>query len=381
MPNLLEAVIPRILSQGLVALRENAIMPRVIRTDFSSEAAQRGQSIDVPIPSDMGDAEDVVPSKIDQDPVDLTPTYRSITLDRWKKKGWTLSDKEMREIQAGYPNVQITEAAKSLANTLDKDILSLYKTIPHQVGVPGETPFQDASGTEVYKQLLAAKEARRILNKNACPEDNRRLVLGVDAEANATVLPALLSADRAGTDDIIREAAIGRKMQFDWLLDQNVLSHTQGLATGTSITTSAAASEGDVILPITGASSAPNVGDLITIDGLDGFSFVVQSGSTQSSLNIYPALPADVTSGTTVNTDDTDSVENLAVHRDAFALAIRPLDDVDSLGNSITTFVDDVTQIPLRLEIKRQNKQTLFEFDILYGFQSIRRECAVRVRG
>ena len=42
---------PKILARGLLALREQATMPRVVNLDYSSEAASKGDTIDVPIPS------------------------------------------------------------------------------------------------------------------------------------------------------------------------------------------------------------------------------------------------------------------------------------------------------------------------------------------
>ena len=50
--NTLSNIMPKILARGLMALREQAIMPRVVNGDYSREAAQKGQTIDVPIASE-----------------------------------------------------------------------------------------------------------------------------------------------------------------------------------------------------------------------------------------------------------------------------------------------------------------------------------------
>ena len=51
MANTLTAVIPRILAQGLLALRGATIMPRLVNTDYGQDAKQKGSTVDVPIPS------------------------------------------------------------------------------------------------------------------------------------------------------------------------------------------------------------------------------------------------------------------------------------------------------------------------------------------
>jgi hypothetical protein len=40
-----------------------------------------------------------------------------------------------------------------------------------------------------------------------------------------------------------------------------------------------------------------------------------------------------------------------------------------------------VSGVALRMEVVRQNKQTLFDFDVLYGAACVRPELAVRLAG
>ena len=46
----MDAVAPRILAQGLLVLRENAVMPRLVNRDYESDAKMKGQVVDVPLP-------------------------------------------------------------------------------------------------------------------------------------------------------------------------------------------------------------------------------------------------------------------------------------------------------------------------------------------
>jgi hypothetical protein len=47
----------------------------------------------------------------------------------------------------------------------------------------------------------------------------------------------------------------------------------------------------------------------------------------------------------------------------------------------VQSVVDPISGIALRLEVSRQNKQTLFEFDILGGAAVIRPELACKIAG
>ena len=77
-------------------------------------------------------------------------------------------------------------------------------------------------------------------------------------------------------------------------------------------------------------------------------------------------------------------VVNLAFHRDAFAYATRPLAQLTSevsFGSQISSMQDPKTGLVMRLEVSRQHKQVVWEFDILWGVKLVRPELAVRIMG
>ena len=73
MPNSLAEVTPKLLAQGLLALRENSIMPRLVNGDYDSMAAQKGATIDVPVPSAIA-AQAVSPGNTPPATADVAPT-------------------------------------------------------------------------------------------------------------------------------------------------------------------------------------------------------------------------------------------------------------------------------------------------------------------
>ena len=379
MANNLEAAIPKILAQGLVALRENSVMGALVNRNFDTDARQRGSTVDVPVPSAMGDATDVIPNHIPYPANAIAPTLVQVKLDQWKKVEFALTDKDIMQVMDGFVNLQILEAARSLANTVDKSVLMLYKQIAGAAGTAGQTPFQpDVAPPAPYKGLKAVQDARAVLNRQLAPIGDRRIILDVDAEANATALPQFVSAMNAGTDETIREGMIGRKLGFDWYMSQNSLTHVTQLA-GTVITSGTANIKEVKTLTVSGATVAPAEGDLFRIAG-DPTGYVVGINATLTSWPISPPLKKDAPASSAI-TVIADHVVNMAFHRDAFALAVRPLLDIDPVGNRIESFTDGLSGLTMRLEVSREYKQTKFCFDILYGCSVIRPGLACRILG
>lgn len=380
MPNNLEAVIPRILAQGLVALRENSIMGALVNRNFDIDARQRGSTVDVPIPSSMGDAVDVIPNHIPYPAPAITPSMVQVKLDQWKKVEFAMTDKDLGQVMDGFTNLQVLEAARSLANSIDKSIMGLYKKVPGSAGTAGQTPFQpEVAGTYAsHRGLGAAQEARKVLNRQLAPMADRRIILDVDAEANATSLPQFISASDSGSVETIREGLIGRKLGFDWYMSQNSLTHVTQAA-GILTTAGVANTIGVKTLTTSGATVAPAEGDLFRIAG-DPMVYVAGKDATLTSWPISPALKTAPAASTAI-TVVPSHVVNMAFHRDSFALAVRPLLDIDPVGNRIESFTDDLSGMTMRLEISREYKQTKFCFDVLYGCAVIRPETAVRILG
>jgi hypothetical protein len=100
------------------------------------------------------------------------------------------------------------------------------------------------------------------------------------------------------------------------------------------------------------------------------------------SPGLYQAIPAAVTAVTVKGTSGTTYPQSLAFHRDCFAFASRPLiDETDGLGNIITSAVDPVSGLALRLEVSREHKRTRWSFDLLWGSQCVRPELGCRLWG
>lgn len=384
MSNTLTTVLPKILARGLLALREQAVMPRLVNADYSAEAARKGDTIDVPLPSAIA-ASDVTPSNTPPTASDSTISQVQIALSNWKKAGFHLSDKELMEIDRNetFVPMQMSEAVRALANAVNASVHAEYAGVYGYIGTAGTTPFA--------ADVSDATEARKLLNKQLAPRGERRAVLDFDAEANALALAQFSDAEKVGSAEVKIEGEIGRKFGIDWFADDGVPNHTAGTASdsGTyTITTGAAGTAGDATVTIKTDTGSPTLvaGDVLSFAG-HAQTYVVTSGATLDgtgvAVSISPSLQASVADAAAVDVRASHIV-NLAFHRDAFALAMRPLTagtaDL-SLGNQILSMTDAQTGLSLRLEVSRQYKQTVWEFDVLWGVKLVRPELAVRIAG
>lgn len=385
MANTLDSYMPKILATGLSVLRERCVMPRLVNSDYSTEAAEVGDVINIPKSRPMV-TRAVVPGHVPVASPDVTSDNVQIPLETWEEAPFHLTDKDMLEIDKNryFMPLQVAEAAKALANSINLSIMANYVEVYGQVGTPGTTPFaSDAS---------AAVDARKLLNIQLAPKTDRRGVLDADAEANAISLAAFRDADKTLSNQVIIEGEIGRKYAIDWVYDDHVPAHTAGDAD--SYITNGTPAAGAKTLAMDGGTGDPVVGDIFTIAGIDIPNhpgtlqqFVVTSltGSapTYTAVNFEPALPESVGDGVALTFAASGTV-NLVFHRDAFAFAMRPLraSRVDAeLGNRILSMRDTQTGIVLRLEVTRQHKQTNWSFDALWGSKCVRPESAVRLAG
>lgn len=411
--NVLDNIVPKILARALLVLRARCIMPRLVNSDYSTDAARKGATIDVPIPVAVGTIP-VAPTQVHTEPgvgeSGLDPGLIAIKLDNWRQnKPIHLTDKDMAEIDMNetFLPMQLEEAIKALASYINRDIMQEYLGVYGYQGTAGTTPFGTGVG------VSDATGVRKILNKQQCPPSDRRGVLDFDAEAAALDLSAFSDADKIMSAIVKMEGEIGRKFGIDWAADDDVPYHTAGTCDALTITTALAGEVGDVSIAVTGDTENETilVGDIITITNTpddDEQTYVVMPGKDTvdgyldetgdnggykipaspfkiADLYIAPGLKQIADADATITLKPSHRV-NLVFHRDAFAFATRSLDDANALakilgGSQILSMQDAKTGLVLRLEISRRNKLTVWEFDILWGTKLVRPELACRLAG
>jgi P22 coat protein - gene protein 5 len=394
MSNVLADIQPKILSIALESLRENAVFPRLVNTDYSGEAAQKGETINIPVPTKMA-VQDVIPGPYSQNQPDMQIDTVPLQMNNWKESAFTLNDKEVLQILDGdVMNMQVREAGIAIANAIDKSLIAFYKGVYNFVGTPGTAPFA-GSPAEAIK-------ARAILGKALASFNDRRVVIDTDAEANAIALPAFQYFQNSGTSETQREGDIGRKFGMDWSVDQNLPVHTAGTLNGTLVTSGPATAvtipdandpalrnpRSTYTMTITGATNGSTLvaGDILTVVG-DTQTYVVLNNAVAAggsiAASIQPAPKVAWAAGASVSVKPSHQI-NLAFQRDAIALAVRPLGSnsiAAELGDQSMTMVDPVTGVPLRLQVRSEFNRVRFAVSALWGGGLIRPAHVVRIAG
>jgi hypothetical protein len=380
--NTITNVLPKLLAQGLMALRQHAVMSRLVNRSYDSLAAQKGSVINIPIPSAIT-ARDVTSAVSYPANVDMNPTVAQVTLDFWKEAPFQLSDADMLSVMDGTIPMEASEAIKSLGNAVDTYIAGKHVGFFSKTGTQGSaTPFAT---------IGIATDLRKVLNKTLTPVDNRSGVLDPDAEAAFLGISNVLQVDQSGSPEAIVNGSIGRKLGIDWYMNQNVTTYTPGTAWSNPASwtfdgsNQAGVSTADVVYT---GSGTVKIGDIFALTS-GGLGYVITAVATMvtavtNSVTFYPPLRVTVaTAATLVVGGSTAYVVNQAFHRDAYAWASRPLQgaSIEGLGHTFQTAVDPITGIALRLELSRQYKQTTFSFDILGGANVVRREFGAKSGG
>ena len=376
--NTLTYAVPTLLAQGLMALRQNCVMPRLVNSNFENMASEKMATINVPVPSAIAIVQ-VSPSYVAPDDVGVVPTSVPITLDQWWEAPFFMSDKDLLESINGTVPMQASEAIKTIANKIDAALLGLYVDVYGYAGSAGVTPFAS--------DVSEITAARKTLNNQLAPLDDRRFVINADAEANALGLRAFQDMSFSGSAAGIVDGKLNRKLGFDWYMDQNVPTHTTGTVAVSFINKSgtSVAAGLKTLVSTTGGTAALLNGDVFTIAG-DTQTYALtaaasRSGGGDMTIVFEPGLKIPLTGGEAITLKASHTV-NLAFHRDAFAFVSRPLaDNADGLGNIIQSAIDPVSGLALRLEVSRQHKRTRFSYDVLYGLACVRPELACRVAG
>ena len=387
MSNALEAIAPKILARGMMQLRQKAIMPRLINSDFSAEAAQKGDTIDIPIGKSIM-VEDVTPSHTPPVVPDHSASTVSIKLNNWKRAAFYLTDKELTQIDAdhSYVPLHMREAVSALASSVNSSVMQLFTQIDQIIGSPNNKLFtqDDTHKDKSYYMTKPVLDARKILNRKGAPKEGRHGVLSMDNESELLALPQFMDAHRTGDTNIAMSGEIGQKFGINWYGSDDIIHREREAdicATSTNYV------KGDTDLIINGVDILIEEADIIEED-LEIIGSVAKVGNNDLALrgkNITLKTGLSKVLNRSKNVTVSNShYNNLVFHSDAFALAMRPLTSsatYNSLGNRIMSVTDPESGLSMRLEISRQYKQTVWEFDILWGVALVRPEWAVRLIG
>jgi hypothetical protein len=305
----------------------------------------------------------------------------------------------------------IKPAMVQLANQIDYDLTGLYSSVPNWVGTPGQV-------VNSYADFAKAPER---LDLGAVPTDDRRAVLSptdhwglLGSQTGLYIQDAARGAYRNGS--------LGMLGGVDTYMNQNIRTHTVGVATGSpkvnggsqNVTYASVKDTGTQTLNTDGWTNSTTgilkAGDVFTIAGVYDVNprskatlphlkqFVVMadadSGASTgpAALTISPpiissgafqtvsAAPADNADLTVIGTGGTGYTQNLVFHKNAFALAMVPMElPPGAVGPSRQSYKGlSVRVIPY---YDGTNDVSNWRLDVLYGYKAIDPRLATRLSG
>lgn len=358
--------------QALPMLRDNLVFPTLIHNDYSDELHGIGDTVRVrkPVVYEAGEFDEnagVTYQDIIEDCVD-------VTLDHIATVDARASAIEAADSLEDLNRLFVQPAAMAIAEKINRDGLRLYKDIYAYTGTAGTVP----------SNLSALAEARKVLNNAKTPVSGRCAVWDVDADASLSSIEALVNAEKSGSNQALREGAIGRVYGIDNYMSQGVHEHITGITAATSVKINGAVQAGADTISIDGATLTGKLvaGDIISVGGR---SYVVTEDTANavsnaiSNIKISPAAAAmaDNAEVTLIG----DHTANLIFHPMAFAYVTRPLANPD--GQGVESYVTNYGGLSLRVTrgYDQQYKRSIYSMDVLYGFKTVYPQLAVRVLG
>ena len=408
-----------IAKEALMQLENNLVMGNQVHREYKKEfTGGQGDSVSIRKPVKFYTADGA--TRVNQDVEEKTT---NITIDQRKHVSWKFSTQDLTLSTEEYSERYIKPAMITLANTVDRSLLSLYSYAWNSQGTPGTTPADFAA---------VAGSAQR-LDEMAVPSDMRSMML--NPAAHYAVAGNQLTLDSVGAmgKSAYERAQVGYVAGFDTFSTQNVQSHTVGVATGTPLVnggsqnvTYAAAVSGST----TGGTSQTlntdgwtnsttgilKAGDVFTIAGVFAMNPVPGEGATgktqmpylqqftvladadsgattgPAALTISPAIittgpyqtvsaaPADNAAITVLGTGGTAYPQNIGFHKNAFALVTCPLEMPDGAAFKARESHNGLS-VRVVKDYDIDSDDDIIRLDILYGRKAIYPDLASRLWG
>ena len=375
MANSLEDVVPQLLAQSLLSLRSMVRMPSMVSMDYGSEfAARRGSVVEIPV-AGLGTVTDAQPSnQFRQAPDDSLGDTVQIALDRWKESSFFMTDRDMDQVAEGYMPQRAKNAVISLSEYVNSDILEVISA--QSSGVIG------AIGTDAFTGANADADPikpKTTLDLAKAPPGMRYIVLHPNEVAKVLQQRWAQDASWRASPDNLRDGSVGMNFGVAWQEDQQVISAPDGavlLKTAQDGRTTARST-----LEVDGAGmTSLRIGQKFHLTRVTTRIYTITSvagSGNDRTIGVTPAFNA--------NGGDNDALVfaktvNPVFNKSSVAFVNRPLMHVDHPGTVMESTTDmgdgenPGSGLSLRLEVQRQEKQTKWSFDILYGIQVVRPE-------
>jgi hypothetical protein len=204
--------IPVIWAQrALDVLRENIVLTRLVTRDSAYEPGWMGKTLNIPYPGTFA-----AQNKAADTPATVqTPTGGAtvqVTLSQHKYVDFLVEDYAAAQANSNLLDRYVRPAAIAIGNAVENDLFALYSSLTGgSVGT---------SGTDLTAATV--RQARKLLNDNKAPLQNRALVISDKDEIALLGDSALQTYFAFARAQGVSEGSIGRLYGFDVYMSQLV---------------------------------------------------------------------------------------------------------------------------------------------------------------
>jgi len=408
-------ITPTIIAQeALFQLENNLQMANQVHREYREEFVKVGQTVNIRKPVKFVTSNGAAIVK-----QDVEEANTSITVSSQKHVAWEFSSVDLTMTIEEYSERYITPAMITLAQTVDAEGLALYDQLWSSVSLGS---FVKPDTYAEFANLGIRMDEMAIPPSGANNRDRRRMIGKSNMTHSLAGGQAALHQER-----LVREAwqrgRVNIVDDIDIYMDQNVKSHTVGVATGTPLVDGA---DQDTTYALSKSTNSQSLvtngwtndtagillaGDVITLAGVNAVNPVPGEGAKQdlgylqqftvladaaagattgpATLTISPAIivsgpyqtvtakPADDAAIVVLGTAATAYAQHLGFHRNCFALVTVPL--IMPLG---AVFKARATHKGLSIRVIRAydiaTDEEVIRLDILYGWKAIYPDLGVR---
>lgn len=247
-------------NESISILVENMVGGNLVYRDFENVLARYGDVVNVPKPAEL-----VAQRKTNSDNVtvqDVSADTVQVPLNQHIHTSFLIRDGEESKAFKSLVDEYLRPAVIAQARFIDQVVLGQYaQFLANQAGtLNGMT----TSNAKTY--LLAL---RQVMNINRAPVNGRNLVLNPLSETTLLNLDIFTQAQQVGDQgQALQEATLGRKLGWDFWMDQNMAVVAVGNTLLSGAINSGNVTVGSTVLTTT-FTGALTVGQWITIAGDD----------------------------------------------------------------------------------------------------------------
>ena len=417
-----------IVKEALRLFKNNLVMGNLAYRDYESEfpgAPKKGGSVQIRKPVKFVSSKTRV-----RVTSQITEQYITVQVATQAHVSWQFSMIDLTLSIEQYSERYIRPACARLANDVDADGCALWDDVFNQV--------YESTGFVTPSTFMVLGKAMQKLDEEAAPPDDRVVVF--NPAAHWSFANALSNWNfREGGESALRKGFLGKIANAEIFMDQNIKTQTvgkyvtdtaavasariavhstadsvsgAGLPTGIGVgvsqnqvilldgfnrgTTVCVLKVGDVfqiascyaVNPMSGESTGALRNFVVTADAYSATASTVEdkvmtyfypdmiNTGPYKTVDTIPALGAAVT---VIGNPNKSYPQNLAFHKNAFALVMVPIQPPDS-GWSATETEDGIS-ITVCKQFSIDEYVETIRLDILYGWKTIYPELAVRIMG